>query len=136
DPMSNQSLHLEPSEDRRHGYQWHEPTGDPSRGQCGGMLGANRLAIEAFPLFRSVAAGDRLSTLGFSGCGTADIRWTWPLWSCRFSPEVVATVLGIAELQQDEPDCRVLRAMGICTAYRCRRILVGKTPNFTPAMPL
>ena len=62
DPLDNQSLHLEPSEDRRHAHQWHKPSGDPTRKQRGGMLGANRLAIEAFPLFQSIVVGDKLST--------------------------------------------------------------------------
>ncbi|WP_249356143.1 hypothetical protein [Chloracidobacterium aggregatum] len=69
DPMDNQSLHLDPSEDRRHAYQWHKPSGDPTRRRRGTMLGANRLAIEAFAWFTVWPVGGALKTLGFSGFG-------------------------------------------------------------------
>src|ERR1700676_3813309 len=81
DALDNQSLHWEPSEDRRHAYQWHEPNGDPTRKRQGGMLGATRLAVEAWPLFFSMAAGDRLRTRGFTGNRANNTSWTWPLWS-------------------------------------------------------
>lgn len=136
DPLDNQSLHIEPSEDRRHAHQWSQPSGDPDRKKRGGMLGANRLAIEAFPLFQSIAIGDKLSTRGFTGVRANDIRWTWPLWDVRANLDVVASLLGLAELQHDSPDLRELSARGVCAVFRCRRILVGKTPNFTPAEPI
>src|SRR5690606_22184908 len=39
DPIAGVSLHLEPREDRRHAYQWHMPSGDPTRSTYGGMIG-------------------------------------------------------------------------------------------------
>lgn len=134
DPLDNQSLHIEPSEDRRHAHQWSTPSGDPDRKKRGGMLGANRLAIEAFPFFQSLAAGDKLATRGFSGSRTDDTRWTWPLWTCPVGVEVVASILALRELQFESIDHRALAARGIQSVFRCRRILVGKTPNFTPSM--
>src|SRR5262249_47524638 len=80
DSLDNQSLHWEPSEDRRHAYQWHMPNGDPTRKKRGGMLGANRLALEAWPLFPSFPAGSRAATRGFQGNRASDTFWTWPLW--------------------------------------------------------
>src|SRR5205807_251238 len=78
DALDNQSLHWEPSEDRRHAYQWHKPSGDPTRKKRGGMLGANRLALEAWPLFPLLPAGGRLATRGFQGNKARDTFWTWP----------------------------------------------------------
>lgn len=136
DPMDNQSLHLDPSEDRRHAYQWHKPSGDPTRRQRGGMLGANRLAIEAFAWFTVWPVGGALKTLGFSGFGRHETRWTWPIWTPFVPPDLIASLLALAPLQDDpigESDCRRLRHMGIAAVYRVRRILVGRTPNLTPA---
>jgi CRISPR-associated endonuclease/helicase Cas3 len=134
DPLENQSLHIEPSEDRRHAHQWSKPSGDPDRKKRGGMLGANRLAIEAFSFFQSLPAKDKLATRGFFGLRTDDTRWTWPLWSRPINADVVSSLLSLAELQTERPDHRNLSARGVSAVFRCRRILVGKTPNFTPAM--
>ncbi len=139
DPLENQSLHIEPGEDRRHAYQWFKPSGDPTRQERGGMLGANRLAIEAFPFFQSIAIGERLATRGFSGSRNNNTRWTWPLWSKPANVDIVASLLASPTIQHEtitDRDNDSLRAMGIATAFRSMRILVGKTPNFTPAMPI
>lgn len=136
DPLENQSLHLEPSEDRRHAHQWYKPSGDPTRKKRGGMLGANRLAIEAFPLFQSIACGQKLSTRGFSGNRADDTRWTWPIWSCPINLDTVASLLGLKTLQTESPDALELNAKGVSIVFRSNRILVRKTPNFTPAQPV
>jgi CRISPR-associated endonuclease/helicase Cas3 len=133
DALDNLSLHVEPAEDRRYAYQWHRPAGDPTRSKRGGMIGANRLAIEAFPFFQSFATGDKLSTRGFTGLRVDNTRWTWPIWSCALGYYEIASLLGLSELQAENLDAQRLRARGIATAFRCRRILVEKTPNFTPA---
>jgi CRISPR-associated endonuclease/helicase Cas3 len=95
---------------------------------------SNRLAIEAFPFFQSIAAGDKLATRGFSGSRRDDTRWTWPLWTCPVGTDVIASLLALGELQSESLDHRTLSARGIKAVFRCRRILVEKTPNFTPAM--
>jgi CRISPR-associated endonuclease/helicase Cas3 len=136
DPLDNQSLHFEPSEDRRHAHQWNKPSGDPMRKKRGGMLGANRLAIEAFPFFQSIAAGDRLSTCGFSGNRSDNTRWTWPIWSYPANAYVVGSLLALSELQRETPDTKQLLSRGLPVAFRCRRTLVEKTPNFTAAQPV
>lgn len=133
DGLDNQSLHWEPTEDRRHAYQWHQPSGDPTRKKRGGMLGANRLALEAWPLFTSFAVNDKLSTRGFSGVRVGEVRWTWPLWSQPLNLDAVGSLLAARVLQANEPKAEELRSLGIFQAMRCSRILVGKTPNLTQA---
>jgi CRISPR-associated endonuclease/helicase Cas3 len=136
DPLDNQSLHLEPSEDRRHAHQWNKPAGDPDRKTSGGMLGANRLAIEAFALFSSLPSGDALSTIGFTGQRSYNTRWTWPIWNVPLSLSVVWSLLMLPELQDEEVKSDAyerIRHRGIVAVFRTSRILVGKTPNFTPA---
>jgi CRISPR-associated endonuclease/helicase Cas3 len=138
DPLDNQSLHLDPSEDRRHAHQWNKPAGDPDRKKAGGMLGANRLAIEAIPLFTSLPEDGTLRTVGFTGNRSTNTRWTWPLWSAKLTLPVVWSLLLLPELQGDatKPDdvatLREMRERGIVAVYRTNRIVVGKTPNFTP----
>jgi CRISPR-associated endonuclease/helicase Cas3 len=136
DSLENQSLHLDPSEDRRHAHQWNKPSGDPNRKKSGGMLGANRLAIEAIPLFPSMPEDDALHTVGFTGNRSTNTRWTWPIWSVPVSLQVVRSLLAIPMLQIEKLSPRQkdnLHDSGIVTAFRTNRILVEKTPNFTPA---
>jgi CRISPR-associated endonuclease/helicase Cas3 len=136
DALDNQSLHWEPSEDRRHAYQWHMPSGDPTRKKRGGMLGANRLALEAWPLFPSFSAGDRVTTRGFKGSRAKDTFFTWPLWKQPLGIDAVASLLSLKYLQSDYPESTLFRYFNITTAFRVQRILVGKTPNFTTAFAI
>jgi len=133
DALDNQSLHWEPSEDRRHAYQWHMPSGDPTRKKRGGMLGANRLALEAWPLFPSFAAGDRVNTRGFKGNRAYDTFLTWPLWKNPLGIDTLASLLALKHLQGDDPGGNEFRDFNVSCAFRLQRILVGKTPNFTTA---
>jgi len=133
DALANQSLHWEPSEDRRHAYQWHMPSGDPTRKRRGGMLGANRLALEAWPLFPSFPAGERVTTRGFRGNRANNTFFTWPLWNVPLSVDAVASLLALELLQSDEPTGDQFRQFNLSCAFRLQRILIGKTPNFTTA---
>lgn len=134
DALSGQSLHLEPTEDRRHAYQWNQPSGDPNRNKAGNMLGANRLAVEALPLFLGLPSSNpaRLLMTGWTGVRSDDATWTWPIWSRAIDLAVVKSLLCLAELQEEVLPTPSLVARGICVAYRTRRILVEKTPNLTP----
>jgi CRISPR-associated endonuclease/helicase Cas3 len=131
DGLDNQSMHWEPTEDRRHAYQWHVPTADPTRNKRGGMLGANRLAIEAWPLFLSVANGEKLATRGFWGSRVDNTTLTWPLWSCPLDLDSVASLIALTVIQEGIPKAASARAHCIFRVFRSRRILVGKTPNLT-----
>ncbi len=137
DPIAGVSLHLEPREDRRHAYQWHVPSGDPTRSTSGGMIGANRLALEAWPLFQSLPAGDKLATVGFRGLKANNTRFVWPIWSKPIDIDTLRSVLSLRILgASDESDVADLQATGIEIVNLCRRILVGKTPNLTAPEPV
>jgi CRISPR-associated endonuclease/helicase Cas3 len=138
DALSGQSLHLEPTEDRRHAYQWNKPSGDPNRNKEGNVLGANRLAVEAFPLFMGLPSNNpaRLLMTGWTGVRSDDATWTWPIWDVWLSVIILPSLLGLAELQDTPIRAESLRARGIGSVYRSRRILVEKTPNLTPAIAL
>jgi len=139
DALNNQSLHFDPSEDHRHAHQWNQPSGDPDRKKSGGMLGANRLAIEALPLFVSTPERDRLHTLGFSGFRSDDTRWTWPLWRHPTDLETTRSLLAVREIQEEKVSAntlRHLRSRGVVAIFRTHRIMVGKAPNFTRAQPI
>jgi CRISPR-associated endonuclease/helicase Cas3 len=136
DALDNQSMHWEPSEDRRHAYQWHMPSGDPTRKKRGGMLGANRLALEAWPLFPSFVDKDRVSTRGFMGNRANNTYWTWPLWRQPLSKDAIASILGLAAMHNKSTDSTAFRSLGVFAVFRLQRILVGKTPNFTAALAI
>ena len=135
DALDNQSLHLDPGEDRRHAHQWNKPSGDPNRKTEGGMLGANRLALEAIPLFTSIPENETLRTLGFTGTRSKNTRWTWPLWCVPVDLNSLPSLMARRELQADPippSDAMRLKQIGVIAAFRTNRILVGKTPNLTP----
>src|SRR5947209_20011034 len=79
DPVQNQTLRWDPADDVRRALRWRDPSGDPQRSRRGGMLGANRLAIEGLPLLPTIPVGRTLRTTGFSGRGSGTTYWTWPL---------------------------------------------------------
>jgi CRISPR-associated endonuclease/helicase Cas3 len=137
DGLSNQSLHWEPGEDRRHAHQWHQPSGDPTRRWRGGMLGANRLALEAWPLYPSFPHGpDRVTTRGFRGTRADSTFWTWPLWNSRLTTDGVASILSLSALHSEigRGEGTSFFSFGVAAAFRSQRILVGKTPNLTPSI--
>ena len=100
------------------------------------MLGANRLGIEALPLFTFIPIKSALQTNGFSGNKSDSTRWTWPIWEQPVTLAMLPSLFSLSILQVQALDNTAvdsLGARGIVTAFRCQRILVGKTPNFTPA---
>lgn len=136
DGLDNQSLHWDPCEDRRHAYQWYAPTSDPSRKKSGGMLGANRLAIEAWPMFQSWESEGKLNTRGFSGTRVHNTFWTWPLWKGTLGLDAISSILGLVHIQPSETRIPDMSGYGLVQVFRCQRILMGKTPNLTPSIPV
>ena len=134
DPLESHTMRWDPSDDVRYALRWRDSSGDPDRKRAGTMWGANRLAIEALPLFTTAPlSGTELATVGFTtrrGEGTA---WTWPVWDRPCSVDVARTLLALAPLQQPAPPRDELARMGIAEVFRCWRIRQGKYRNLTPA---
>ena len=123
-------LRWDPEEDRRYALRWANPSQDGVKT----VRGANRLAVEALPLFPT-APGDRhLETTGFSRQRGA-VVFTWPIWEDALSMDVMRSLFSLPEMQRAEPDRAILRAMGVVEVYRSQRITVGKYRNFTRAQP-
>lgn len=139
DPVEKQTLRWDPADDVRRALRWRDPSGDPQRGKRGGMLGANRLAIEGLPLLPTIPVGRTLRTTGFSGRGSGTTHWTWPLWSDPLVPDVVRSLVAHPGLQADLSDPRRMQSLadlGIAEVYRSRRLTVDKFRCFTPGIPL
>jgi hypothetical protein len=124
------SLRWDPVDDRRYALRWKQPSGDPVKT----VRGANRLAMEALPLLPTSPCGGRLETTGFTRREHQNVAWSWPVWNCSLSLDVVRSLLALPELQRDVPDRRMLYAMKIEEVYRSERITQGKYRNFTMAV--
>lgn len=121
------SMRWDPIDDRRYALRWKNPSNEQIRT----VRGANRLAVEALPLFTTAPAGGELRTTGFQRK-----TWTWPIWDAAVGVEAVRSLLTLAELHTHAPDRRCLGAMGVAEVYRSTRITVGKYRNFSPARPV
>ena len=126
------SMRWDPSDDRRYALRWGEPSGDPIKT----VRGANRLAVEALPLFPTMPMGRRLETTGFSQNRGHGVYWSWPIWEPSICLDVLRSMLALSELQVRSPDRDKLQSMGIVEIFRCQRITQGKYRNFTPAIPV
>ncbi len=123
------SLRWDPADDRRYALRW----GDPGREQVRTVRGANRLAIEALPLFPVAAVSGRLETTGFGHPYSRGAFWTWPVWEPPVSLDTCRSVLALAGLQEPQPHRAPLAALGITEVFRAQRIAVGRFRNLTPA---
>lgn len=135
DPVRNLTLRLDPMDDSRYALQWENPSTDPTRDHFGSMLGANALAVIGLSLVSTVPVTKGLATLGFSGTGSRDTFWTWPIWGVSAGVDVVRSLLAHSQLQPERFNGTALRAMGIAVVYRAQRISVDKFRNFTPSHP-
>ena len=124
-------LRWDPEEDRRYALRWD----NPSDGGVKTMRGANRLAIEALPVFPTAPGERELETTGFS-TGSKTTLFTWPIWRVAIGIDVVRSLLALPELQRPEPNRKHLTAMGVVEVHRSQRMTVGKYRNFTRALPV
>ena len=127
------SLRWDPADDRRYALRWRDPS--DAKSPIMTMRGANRLAVEALPLFPTAPGERRLNTTGFSQRRGEGMFFTWPIWEGPLGADVVRSLLSLDELQVPQPDRVQLRARGVVEMYRSRRITTGKYRNFTAARP-
>ena len=126
------SLRWDPSDDRRYALRWKQPSGDPIYT----MRGANRLAIEALPIFPAAPGDKHLHTTGFSQRPGEGVFFSWPIWRPPLTMDVVRSLVSLAELQRPKPDRKRLSAIGIVEIYRSQRITRDKYRNFITAVPV
>jgi hypothetical protein len=119
-------LRWDPADYRPHALRAEDPSGDPIRT----MRGANRLAVEALPLFPTAPAERYLRTAGFAAREGA-MEITWPVWSDSLDLDTVRSLLTLDDLQKGE--ATALRRRGIEQAFRATRFTEGKFRNFSPA---
>lgn len=118
------SMRWDPIDDRRHALRWKNPSDEQIRT----VRGANRLAVEALPMFATAPTNHSLHTTGFRGKA-----WSWPIWDAAAGMNAVRSLLTLAELHAVKPDRLRLAGMGVPEIYRSMRITVGKYRNFSPA---
>lgn len=130
------SLRLDPIEDQRYALRWKNPSKSSLADGPGTMLGANALALEALPLFPSMACSGQLLATGFHRNRQRQIFFTWPIWECPLGVESMRSLLVLAELQEDRPRRPNLSRRGVVEIYRCQRIAQNQYySNFAPAHP-
>jgi hypothetical protein len=125
------SLRWDAADYRPHALRAEDPSGDPIKT----VRGANRLAIEALPLFPTVPSGRRLRTVGFAD-RSGETEVTWPVWSEALDLATVRSLLACAEIQEPEPDRREMMQRKVAQVFRARRFTEGKFRNFSPARAL
>lgn len=139
DPVQNMTLRWDPSDDSRYALRWSDPSGDPDRKSVGSMWGANRLAIEALPLFPTLPTRRQLETVGFHTQGARKTHWTWPIWDKPIEVDTLRSLLDMADVHRcgrHSVQPQGLTARGIVEVYRSRRLTTGKFRNFTTGMPV
>lgn len=119
------SMRWDPAEAREYALRWNDPGPEGATT----VWGANRLAIEALPLFPTQPSRSGLRTTGFRKAKYAD-EFTWPIWTQPAGCETVRSLLGLGELEQDSPDRRMLAAMGVEEVFRAQRVRIGTGANF------
>jgi hypothetical protein len=139
DPVQNMTLRWDPSDDNRYALRWSDPSGDPDRKTTGSMWGANRLAIEALPLFPTLPTHRQLETVGFHTQGARKTDWTWPIWDVFAGVDTVRSLLDMTDVHRSDRagmQPKGLGARGIVEIYRSRRLTTGKFRNFTMGAPV
>jgi hypothetical protein len=122
------SLRWDPADYRPHALRAEDPSGDPIKT----MRGANRLAVEALPLFPTVPTGRSVRTVGFNDRDATEV--SWPLWSDGLELASVAALLASGEAQ--EPNRHVASRRGVVQIMRAKRFTEGKYRNFSPAIEM
>lgn len=129
------SLRWDPRDDRRYALRYGNP-GDTSKNPIKTVRGANRLAVEALPLFPTAPEGRQLRTTGFTQRRGIGVWFTWPIWESQLGLDVIRSLLSLPQLQATQPDRGRLLSMGVVDIYRSQRFTTGRFRNFSPAQPV
>ena len=124
------TLRYDATDDRRGALR----ASDPSKAEIWTVRGANALASEALRFFWC-APRRQIATAGFS-MENGGMYFTWPLWIVDLGPEVLRSLVSLAELLAVVPNRMKLRAMGVAEVFRSRRVNNDRYRNFTPAVPV
>jgi hypothetical protein len=113
------SLRWDAADFRPHALRAVDPSGDPIKT----MRGANRLAIEALPLFPTAPQARRIRTAAFQEGVNGTEVW-WPIWTDALELGTVASLLAAGD-ERVRP--------GVAQVYRAARFTEGKYRNFSPS---
>jgi len=123
-------MRWDPNEYRPHALRAMDPARDRKQNN---VRGANRLAIEALPLFPTAPGPRRIHTAAF-GRQSKKTTVTWPIWTEPLSLSVVGSLLVLEEVQS--ADSSTMARRGIAQVFRAERFTDGQYRNFSPARAL
>ena len=116
-------MRWDPNEYRPHALRASDPAKDRKRNN---VRGANRLAVEALPLYPVVPGIRRSLTVAFQGDEVS-----CPIWTDALDLASIGSLLASREVQ--DVDRFALRRRGVAQVFRSRRFTEGKYRNFSPA---
>lgn len=128
------SFRWDPREDPQYALQ----ANNPSKEGVQSVIGANRLALEALPLFPVYVSRKTPVTLGFRPIDRASLmELRWPIWDRPITLSVTCSLLGLPALRDSPLKKGTLRAAGIATVMSCTQYKPNKYyTNFRPAVVL
>ena len=134
DDGRGRSLRWDTLDDRRYALRATDP-GNASKSPIKIVWGANRLAIEALPLFPTVPQESSLVTTSFT---RGDDGWlfTWPIWQQPVTIATLRSLLTIGDLSNGPNIRHDLSVRGVNALFRCRRLNIDRRVNFSPSTAL
>lgn len=126
---SGPSLRWDPAEAREYALL----ASDPSKDGALSVIGANRLALEAMPLFTTCPIGAGLATLSFHQSRSKSAM-SWPMWTVPLTLALIQSVITLDELSAERPSAKELKPRGIAAVFRSQLFKPNQYySNFTPA---
>ena len=123
------SLRWDPADDRPYARRWKSPSSDPVMT----VLGANYLAIEAFPFFPTAVVNRHLETTGFRRIRRLGTFLSWPIWNVPLDVPTVRGLLQLGDIHNKDPNDIRLAQHGVMVVKRVERVRNDKYFNFSAA---